>query len=64
MDIRKEGRLVELGVLGKNLEMPRWYAPPGGTGLVARRRRKGYNTVLMKRMLRVWVVILERSSSI
>ena len=42
MEIRKEGRMVELGVLGKDLEMPRWYAPPGGTGLAARRRCSCY----------------------
>jgi len=42
MEIRKGERMVELRVLGKDLEMPRWYAPPGGAGLAARRRRSCY----------------------
>ncbi|QCE14362.1 hypothetical protein DEO72_LG11g1362 [Vigna unguiculata] len=37
---RKNG---EVRGVGKNLEIPRWYAPPGGTGFAARRRRKHYN---------------------
>jgi len=48
--------MVELGVLGKDLEIPRWYAPPGGKPRVDETR-------LMKQMLS-WVVVLERMSSI
>jgi len=49
---------------GKNLEMPRWYAPLGGTGLAARRLRRGYNTAWLKWALRVWEVVLGRIGSL
>ncbi|QCD83659.1 hypothetical protein DEO72_LG2g4006 [Vigna unguiculata] len=31
---------------GKESGVGRWYAPPGGAGLAARRRRRGRNTAL------------------
>jgi len=39
---RKNG---EVRGAGKNMEIPRWYAPLGGTGFAARRRRRHYNQV-------------------
>jgi len=33
---------------GKESGVGRWYAPPGGAGLAARRRRRGRNTALTR----------------
>jgi len=47
----KKGEWWKVGIAGaekKNLEMPRWYAPPGGTGLVARRQRRCSNSAWLR----------------
>jgi len=47
---RKNG---EVSDVGKNLEIPRWYAPPGGTKIAARRRRRHCNQIWWNQCWRV-----------